>query len=159
MEWLHRVPQTLVVEEGLNLADGGNGNVLVPEFAVGKVHDFLVGDGVNLALNLARGHAAAGGDQLAADVLGDGSGAVERQEDRSLELSLGALDLGLADVGAEAHPLLDGEVDEVIDAGGLVGDEVDTPETKWLLATIVVWSIRVMSRVLTQCRCSWWRSS
>jgi len=126
---LHGVPQSLVVEEVLNLAHGADGNVLVPELAVGEVHDLLLGDGVDPALDLAGHHAAAGGDELAADVLGDGGGAVERQQDGGLELSLGALDLGLADVGAQTHPLTDGEVDEVIQAGGVVGDEVDTPQT------------------------------
>jgi hypothetical protein len=35
---------------------------------------------------------------LAANVFGDGGGAIERQKDGCLQLSLGALDLGLGDV-------------------------------------------------------------
>jgi hypothetical protein len=35
---------------------------------------------------------------LATNVFGDGGGAVKRQEDGGLQLSLGALDLGLGDV-------------------------------------------------------------
>jgi len=119
----------LVVEEALDAADGGDGDVLVPKLSAGEVHDALVGDGVNPALDLGGGHAAAGGDDLATNVLGHGGGAVEGEEDGGLELGLGALNLGLGDVGAEAHPLADGEVDEVVDTVELVGDEVDAPET------------------------------
>lgn len=126
---LHGVPQPLVVEETLDASYRADGDVLVPELPVGKVHDVLLGDGVDDALNLAGAGAAAGGDELAANVLGNGGGAVEGQEDGSLELGLGALRLGLADVGGETHPLADGEVDEIVDALLLVGDEVDTPKT------------------------------
>lgn len=129
MEWLHRVAQTLVIEQGLDVADSGDGNVLVPKLAVGEVNDVLLRDGINHALNLSRGHAAAGGDELATNVLSDGSGAVEGQKDGSLQLGLGALNLGRGDVGAQAHPFADGEVNEIVDAGNLVGGEVDTPET------------------------------
>lgn len=66
---------------------------------------------------------------MAANVLGNGRGAVKGQEDGRLELGLGALNLGLADAGGETRPLAEGEVDEVVDLLELVGDEVDTPET------------------------------
>lgn len=81
MERLHGVSQTLVVEQSLDVANGADGQVLVPQVLVGKVHDILLGDGVDSALDLARAHAAASGDELAADVLGDGGGAVQGQED------------------------------------------------------------------------------
>lgn len=126
---LHGVPQSLVIEQTLNLANGADGDVLVPQVSVSKVGDILVGDGIDLALDLAGAGAAASGDQLATDVLGNSGGAVQGQQDRGLQLGLGALDLGLADVGAETHPLADGEVDKVVQAGGVVSDEVDTPET------------------------------
>lgn len=130
MERLHRVSQALVVEQSLDVADSADGKVLVPQVLVGKVHDVLLGNGVDSALNLTRAHAATGGDELAANILGNGGGAIEGEEDRSLELSLGTLDLGTADVGAKTHPLLNGEVDEVVDTGGLVGDKIDTPKTE-----------------------------
>lgn len=134
MERLHGVAQTLVVEESLDVTDSADGKVLVPQVAVGKVHDVLLGDGIDLALNLAGHHATAGGDDLATNVLGNGGGAVKREQDRSLELGLGALNLGTANVGAETHPLLDGEVDEVIDTGDVVADEVNAPETSIAVA-------------------------
>lgn len=126
---LHGVPQTLVVEQSLDVTDRADGEVLVPELPVGEVHDVGLGDGVDPALDLAGLDAAAGGDELAANILSNGGGAVEREKDGGLELGLGALSLSLGDVGAEAHPLADGEVDEVIDAVGLAGGQVDTPET------------------------------
>ena len=41
-----------------------------------------------------------------------------------------ALGFGFADVEAEARPFAEGKVDEVVDAGEGVGDEVDSPETR-----------------------------
>lgn len=125
----HVVSNSLVVEHALDAADGADGDILVPELLVGELHNILLGNLVDGALNLAGAHAAAGGDELAADILGDGGGAVEGQEDRGLELSLGALNLGLGDAAGETGPLAEGEVDQVVQAGELVRDEVDTPET------------------------------
>lgn len=39
------------------------------------------------------------------------------------------LDLGLGDGLREAGPFAECEVDEVVDAGEFIGDEVDSPET------------------------------
>jgi len=44
-------------------------------------------------------------------------------------LSLGALDFGFCDVIGEARPFAESEVDEIVETGDDVGDEVDTPET------------------------------
>jgi hypothetical protein len=73
--------------------------------------------------------AAASGDDLAADVLSDGGGAIERQEDRSLKLGLSTLNLGGGDVVAQARPLAESEVDQVIELSKVLADKVDTPET------------------------------
>lgn len=126
---LQGVPQTLVIEQTLNLSNCADGNVLVPDVSVSKVHDVLVGDGVDLALDLAGAGTAASGDELATDILGEGSGAVQGQQDGGLQLGLGALNLGFADVGAQANPLAQGKVNKVVKAGGVVSDQVDTPET------------------------------
>lgn len=125
---LHRVPQPLVVEQRIDGANGRDGNVAVPKLAVGKVHNILLGDRINHALDLTRLLSAPSGDKLAANVLRDGGGSVKREKDGGLELGLGALDLGGADVGAETHPLADGKVDKVIDAVDLVGNKEDTPK-------------------------------
>ena len=127
---LHGVAQSLVIKEALNAAHSADGNIAIPEFSVGKVHDLLLSNTINQTLNLGGGHTAAGGDELSANVLGNGGGTIQREEDRGLELSLSTLGLGGGDVGAETHPLTDGEVDEVVNLLVLVGDEVDTPKTK-----------------------------
>lgn len=80
------------------MANSGNGNVTVPELALGELHDVLGGDLGDDALDLLGCETAAGGDDLTTNVLGNSGGAVEGQEDGSLELGLGALDLGLGDV-------------------------------------------------------------
>lgn len=125
----HVTPDSRVVEQRLDGTDGRDGNVLVPNLSPCKVHDVLRCHCVDGPLDLAGAHPSAGGDNLATDVLGQGGGAVKRQEDGSLELGLGALGLGLAYGLGQAGPLTQGEVDEVVNLGKLVGDEVDAPET------------------------------
>jgi hypothetical protein len=44
-------------------------------------------------------------------------------------------------------------VDKVVNLGNIVGDEVDSPETAKLARVCIV------KELLTQCRCSLWRSS
>jgi len=80
-------------------------------------------------LDILSAKTATGGDDLAANVLGNGGGAIEGQENGSLELGLGALNLGGGDVVAEAGPLTEGEVDQVVELSQVLGDKVDTPET------------------------------
>ena len=130
----HVVSNSLVVKHALDAANGADGDILVPEFPLGKVHDVLLRDTVDGSLDLAGVHAAAGGDDLSADILGNGRGAVQGQKDGGLQLGLGALNLGLGNVVGEARPLAEGEVNEVVDSGKLVRDEVDTPETATWLA-------------------------
>lgn len=94
-----------------------------------ELHNVLLGDGANNALNLLGSKTAAGGDNLAANVLGSCGSTVQRKKDGSLQLSLSTLGLGLGDVEGQARPLAESEVDKVVDAGDGVSDEVDTPET------------------------------
>jgi hypothetical protein len=125
----HVVPDPGVVEKALDASHRADGDILIPQPPLGKVHHILLRDAVDDALDLGRFHPPARGDNLAANVLGDGGGAVEREEEGSLELGLCPLNLGLGDVGGETGPFPEREVDEVIDRAELVGDEVDTPET------------------------------
>lgn len=67
---------------------------------------------------------------MSADILGNSRGAIQRQEDGSLELGLGALNLGLGDVDGETSPLTESKVNKVVNLGELVGHKVDTPETR-----------------------------
>lgn len=124
---------TLGKTYALDSTNSRDGNILVPDLSLGKVDNVLAGDGAKDALNLGGVHAAAGGDDLAANVLGDRSGSVEGEEEGGLELGLGALDFGFGDGGGETGPFAEGKVDEVVNLGELVGDEVDSPETRVLL--------------------------
>lgn len=94
----HISSDSLVVKETLDATDGADSDVLIPQFPVRKVHNVLLSNGVNDTLNLARVHPAAGSDELTADIFGDGRCAVQRQEDRCLQLGLGTLNLGFADI-------------------------------------------------------------
>jgi len=66
---------------------------------------------------------------LATNVLSNSSGAIEGEKDGGLELGLGTLDFGFCDVVGEAGPFAESKVDEIIETGDNVSDEVDTPET------------------------------
>ncbi len=126
----HIVADSLVVEETGDVSDGGNGDILIPQLSLGEAHNILLGDGGDDTLNLLWAHTAAGGDDLASDVLSGGGGAVKGKEDRSLQLSLGALNLSLSNVVRKARPLAKSEVDKVVQTGGVLGDHVDSPKTK-----------------------------
>lgn len=125
----HIVGDALVVEKTLDGAVSTDCKFLVPELGVSKVHDVLGGDAADGSLNVFGAQAAASGDNLATNVFGDSGGAIERQEDGGLQLSLGALNLGLGDVDGETGPFAEGEVDEVIEISKILADKVDTPET------------------------------
>lgn len=155
----HVVADALVVKDTLNAADGAHGDILIPELAVGEVHDVLLGDLANSALDVLGAEAAAGGDDLAANVLGDGGGAVEGEKDRSLELGLGTLHLSGGNVVAEAGPLAQSEVNQVIEVGQVLRNKVDTPETTPEKSVAALCYTKIAKEWLTQCRCSWWRNS
>lgn len=125
----HVSTDALVVEDTLDAADSAHGEVLIPQLAGSEVHDVLLGDLADSTLNILSTQAAASGDDLAADVLSNGGGAIERQEDGSLKLGLGTLNLGGGDVVAQARPLAESEVDQVIELSKVLADKVDTPET------------------------------
>ena len=142
----HIGPNPRVVEETLDASDGADGDVLIPEFPVGKVHDVLLGDGIDNALDLAGRHAATGGNDLAANVLGDGGGAVQGQEDGRLELGLGALNLGLGHIARQARPLTQRKVHQIVDTPELIGHEVDAPETRWSVSLGIQEDKRIKKR-------------
>lgn len=125
----HVAADSLVVKEILDAADGRNSDILVPNLLLRKSHDIISGHSIDGTLNLAGTCATAGGDNLAANVLGQGGGAIEGQQNRSLQLGLGALGLGLGYGLRQARPLAEGEVDEIVNLLALIGDKVNTPET------------------------------
>ena len=96
---------------------------------------------------------------MTANVLGDGGGTVQGQEDGGLQLGLGTLNLGGGNVAAQARPLAEGEVDQVIEVGQVLGNQVDTPETGKEVSMRDGFTTFRKAEKLTQCRCSWWRNS
>ncbi len=51
-------------------------------------------------------------------------------------MGLGPLGFGAGNIVGEAGPFAEGEVDEVVDLGFVLRDEVDAPEASGLLVTI-----------------------
>lgn len=125
----HITPESLVIKQVLDGTDSRDSNVLIPDLLLRELHDVLSRYCVDGTLDLARAHSSAGGNNLATNILGQGGGTIQRQQDRSLKLSLGTLGLCLADGLGKTGPLAQGEVNEVVDTGCLVGDEIDAPET------------------------------
>lgn len=83
-----------VVLETLDATDRRDRNVLVPEVLFRDAHHVADRDRVDRGFDLLRREAATRSDDLATDVFGDGGGAVEAEQERRLELRLGAGDLG-----------------------------------------------------------------
>jgi len=131
----HISPDSRIVKQTLDTANSANGNVLVPDLPVGKVHNILGRNVVNDTLNLARAHSPPRVDNLPANILSNRRGTVQRQENRSLELSLGPLNLGLGDVNAETGPLAESKVNKVVDLSKLIRVKVDTPQTEMHVST------------------------
>jgi hypothetical protein len=125
----HVVGDTLVVEHTLNVSKGTDGKLFVPQLLLGKFHDILGGELSNGAFDVFGAQATAGGDDLAANIFGNGGGTIERQEDGGLQLSLGALNLGFSDIERQARPFTESEVDEVVKLSEVLAYKVDTPET------------------------------
>lgn len=119
----------VIVEDAFNAAKGTDGHVSVPNLPGSKVHNVLLGNPSDSLFDVLRCKTTTSGDDLAANVLSNGRSAVKREEDRSLQLSLGTLNLCRADVEAEAGPFPKGEVNQVVKVGQVLADEVDTPET------------------------------
>ncbi len=123
----HIVPYSVVVQKSLNASHRTDRHILIPQLPPRPRHNVLLADASDDALYLLWVHAAAGGDDLAAYIFGDGGGTVEGEEDGGLELGFGALGFGFGDVVGEAGPFAEGEVDEVVDLGFIFCDEVDAP--------------------------------
>ena len=107
-----------------------NRNLAAAQRLAAPVHHALAGDAVDNGDDLAGAEPLARGDQLAANVFRDSSGAVKREQEGAAELGLGAVKLGVGEVAAlEAVPLVDDGVDEAALVGVLVHNEVHAPET------------------------------
>lgn len=69
-----------------------------------------------------------GGDELMVNVFGNGGGVIEGEENRCFELGFGVFGFSLVDVGVEMYLFVNGEVDEIVDVVGFVGNEEDILE-------------------------------
>lgn len=125
----HVAANTGVVGHALDGANTDHGNLAIPKVLASNTVDIRGSDLVDGLLNLLGSNALALGNHLASDILGNGGGTVQAQEERRLELLLGTLNLGSGDRGGQTGPLLLGKVDQIILAVLVLGDEVDTEET------------------------------
>jgi hypothetical protein len=129
-------PESVVVQETLNLSNSSNGNVLIPQISLGASLDVGDGDRVDGTFDFSRRESLSGGNHLSTDlresqlmqllpspcthVLGNGSGTVQTQKQRSLQLRLCSLDFHLRRCQRHSGPLLEGEVGKVIDGSQAV---------------------------------------
>lgn len=125
----HVVSDSVVIVQTLNRTQSDQSNVLVVESLLGPGSDVVLGDGLELGLDLSGGDSSAKSGELSSNVLGNVGGAVQRQKETSLELGLGSLNLQVGHGGGQSVPLLKGEVDEIVNLGGVLGGQVDSPQT------------------------------
>lgn len=112
--------------DGSHSADS---NILIPDPLVGKLNNILRSDSTDNPLNLTGAHPSAGRDNLATDILSNGSGAIQAQKKASLELGLRTLNLSLGDGLGHAAPLAESEMDQIIEVSQVLRDHVAAPET------------------------------
>lgn len=84
---------------------------------MGPSLDVLFGDGVNGTPDFFWRSATAGGDDLATNVFGDSGSSVKRKKKGGLELGFGAFNLCRSDRDGKTVPLLQSEMDKVIEVG------------------------------------------
>ena len=128
------VAYPVVVQEAFDRSHGGHCDILVPQLPSRKVHDVLLGNGADDLFDFFGAHAASGRDDLPADVFGHGRGAVQGEQEGGLELCLCPLGFRLGDVVGQSRPFSHREMDEVIDLGLVLRNEVDAPKTTNVLA-------------------------
>lgn len=123
----HIIPDPLIIQQPLYRPQRTHRDIPIPDLPRREIHHILLGNTSNDPLNLSRVHSSPRRHDLAANILGHGGGAVERQQNGGFELRFGALGFRFGHIEGEARPFAQGEVDEVVDAGDVVGDEVDAP--------------------------------
>lgn len=102
--------------------------ILIPQVLLRNTFDVSGGNSIHGKLDLLGSHAATTRDELPAEVLGNGSRAVEAEQQACLELALCALDLHILRANRHACPLLEGEVRKVVQVHEVLGHKVDAPE-------------------------------
>lgn len=125
----HVVSDSVVIVETLDRTQSDQSNILVVESLLGPGSDVVLGDGLELGLDLSGGDSSAQGGELSSNVLGNVGGAVQRQKETGLELGLGSLNLQVGHRGGQSVPLLESKVDEIVNLSGVLGGQVDTPQT------------------------------
>ena len=88
----------VVVQQPLDTPHSTDGHILIPKFPPRKRHDILLAYSPDYPLYFLRIHAAACGDDLAANIFRDGRSAVKREQDGSFQLSLCSLGFGFSNV-------------------------------------------------------------
>eukprot|EP00053_Salpingoeca_punica_P018402 m.180160 g.180160 ORF g.180160 m.180160 type:complete len:528 (-) comp17423_c1_seq1:12-1595(-) len=126
---VHLPAQAVVVGQTLCRAERCDGRALVEDVARGNLPHSGGGDGVDASIGLGDGHAAAVGQNLAANLVKGGRGAVHLEEEAGLELGLRAGDLGVRCTGADAHPLLLQGIHKVLQRLA-VAHAVGAPQTR-----------------------------
>ena len=113
----------------LNWSYSRDGNILIPQLPLCKVHYVLLSDGSNHSLNLLWSHSSSSSDDLSSNILCNCGSSIQRQKNRCLQLCLCSLDFGRCDGVWETGPLAEGKVYKIVEAGEVVRDEVDAPKT------------------------------
>lgn len=120
----------VVVQQTLNTPHSADCHILIPKFPPRKRHDILLAYTTDYPLYLLWVHAAACGDDLAANIFRDGCSAVKGEQDGSFELSLCSFGFGFSNVVGKTGPLSKGEMDKVVDLSFVLRNKVYAPQPK-----------------------------
>lgn len=109
--------------------------ILIIDNLVGRLLDVVGGDGINASEKFRIGHSAAISEDLTANFLGNIGQAVKVHEERSLQLSLGSVDLSIGDVVAQADKVIQRAVHQVIKLV-IRSNQVETEEASVLVGSV-----------------------
>ena len=105
-------------------------HVFVPEVLLRDTLYLLGSDRIDSVLDLPWRESLAARHKLPPDVLRDRRRAVEAEEQARLELALRALNLTRGRRDAHAGPLAECEVQQIVQVGEVLRDEVDAPQAR-----------------------------
>lgn len=126
----HVRTDAVVVKETLSATRRSNSNVLVPQVLLGNALDLARRHSVDRSLDLLWRETLASGYKLATNVFRNRSRAIQAKQERSLELRLRTGNLRRSRTRRHALPLLQREVDKIVNVHVVLTDHVHTPETR-----------------------------
>src|SRR5258708_22927880 len=104
-------------------------HIIIPKVFLRNTFDVLSCDAINLVLDLLRCIPPSARNELPSNIFRNSRRTVQAQQQASLELTLGALDLSRGRSSAHSSPFSECEVNKIANVHEVLSNEVDTPQT------------------------------